>query len=148
MATAQRIDPARSFNFELQIDGIARGGFSEVSGLTADGDSVDYREGTDPQSNVRKLVGLRKYTNIVLKRGYTQDTSLWDWYTNIMNGQPDRRNVTIVLLNEQRQPVLRWHAENAWLNKIEAPSFKAAGNEVAIESVELVHEGLGIEAGA
>ncbi len=91
---------------------------------------------------------MRKYSNLVLKRGYTQDTSLWDWYTNIMNGQPDRRNVTIVLMNEARQPVLRWHAENAWLNKIEGPSFKAAGNEVAIESVELVHEGLVIEAGA
>ena len=148
MPTAQRNDPFRAFNFELQIDGIPRGGFSEASGLTAEGDAVDYREGTDPQSNVRKLPGLRKYSNITLKRGYTRDTSLWDWYTNIMNGQPDRRNVTIVLMNEARQAVLRWHAENVWLNKIEAPSFKASGNEVAIESVELVHEGLVIEAAA
>ena len=62
-----------------------------------------------------------------------------------VNGIPDRRNVTVILLNEQRQPVLRWHAENAWLNKIEAPSFKASGNEVAMESVEIVHEGLTIE---
>ena len=148
MPTTQGRDPARSFNFDLQIDGVARGGFSEASGLTAEGDAVDYREGTDPQMNVRKLVGLRKYTNITLKRGYTPDTSLWDWSTNIMNGQADRRNVTIVLLNEARQPVLRWHAENAWLNKIEGPSFKASGNEIAIESVELVHEGLVIEVAA
>ena len=69
------------------------------------------------------------------------DTSLWDWYKNIHNGVPDRRNVTIILMNEERQPVMRWHAENAWINKIEGPSFKASGNEVAIESVELVHEG-------
>jgi phage tail-like protein len=147
MATAQRNDPFRSYNFELQIDGIARGGFNEASGLTAEGDAVDYREGIDVQQNVRKLVGLRKYTNVTLKRGYTGDHSLWDWYTNIMNGQPDRRNVTIVLMNEARVPVLRWHLENVWLNKIEAPSFKAAGNEVAIEAVELVHEGLVMEAG-
>ena len=107
---------------------------------------MDYREGTDLQPNVRKLVGLRKYANIVLKRGYTQDdTSLWDWYKNIHNGIADRRNVTIILMNEERQPVMRWHAENAWINKIEGPSFKASGNEVAIESVELVHEGLTIE---
>lgn len=145
MATAERRDPYRTFNFQLQIDGVPLGAFSEVSGLTAEGDAVDYREGTDLQQNVRKLTGLRKYSNITLKRGYTQDQSLWRWYGNIVNGQSDRRNVTIVLMNEARQPVLRWHAENAWVNKIEAPSFKAAGNEIAMESVELVHEGLTID---
>jgi phage tail-like protein len=145
MATGERRDPYRSFNFQLVIDGVPLGAFSECSGLTAEGDAVDYREGTDLIPNVRKLVGLRKYSNITLKRGYTQDTSLWTWFTNIVNGLPDRRDVTIVLLNEQRQPVLRWHAESAWINKIEAPMFKASGNEVAMESVELVHEGLSIE---
>ena len=145
MATAERRDPYRTFNFQLQIDGVPLGAFAEVSGLTADGDSADYREGTDLQPNVRKLMGLRKFTPIVLKRGYTQDRSLWVWYGNILNGQPDRRNVTIVLLNEARQPVLRWHVENAWVNKIEGPAFKAAGNEVAMESVDLVHEGLTLE---
>ena len=73
MATGERRDPFRAFNFQLEIDNIARGAFSECSGLTAEGDAVDYREGTDLQPNVRKLVGLRKYTNITLKRGYTQD---------------------------------------------------------------------------
>jgi phage tail-like protein len=145
MATAERRDPYRTFNFQLEIDGVPLGAFSEASGLTAEGDAVDYREGTDQQQNVRKLTGLRKYTNITLKRGYTQDKSLWRWYGNIVNGQPDRRDVTIILLNEARQPVLRWHAESAWINKIEGPSFKAAGNEVAMESVELVHEGLTLE---
>jgi phage tail-like protein len=145
MGTAERRDPYRAFNFQLQIDGVPLGAFSEASGLTAEGDAVDYREGTDKQSNVRKLVGLRKYANLTLKRGYTQDKSLWQWYGNIVNGSPDRRNVTIVLMNEAHQPVLRWHAENAWVNKIEGPSFKAAGNEIAMESVELVHEGLTIE---
>jgi phage tail-like protein len=145
MATGVRNDPYRSFNFQLLIDGVPLGAFSEASGLTAEGDSVDYREGTDMQSNVRKLVGLRKYPNITLKRGYTQDKSLWLWYTAIVNGTPDRRNVTIVLMNEAHLPVLRWHAENAWVNKIEGPSFKASGNEIAMESVELVHEGLTIE---
>ena len=145
MATAERRDPYRTFNFQLEIDGVPLGAFSEASGLTAEGDAVDYREGTDVQQNVRKLTGLRKYTNIMLKRGYTQDRSLWRWYGNIVNGVPDRRNVTIVLMNEARQPVLRWHAENAWVNKIEGPAFKAAGNEIAMESVELVHEGLTIE---
>ncbi len=145
MPTGERTDPYRSFNFQLVIDGVPLGAFSDCSGLTAEGDSVDYREGTDLIPNVRKLPGLRKYTNITLKRGYTQDKSLWQWFNNIVNGVPDRRDVTIVLMDEQRQPVLRWHAESAWINKIEGPTFKAAGNEVAMESVELVHEGLSLE---
>ena len=146
MATGERKDPYRSFNFRLQIDGIDSGAFSECSGLTADGDAVDYREGTDKNPNVRKLVGLRKYTNITLKRGYTNDGQLWAWYKNIHDGQHDRRNVTIILMNEEHKDVLSWHADNAFINKIEGPSFKASGNEIAIESVELVHEGLTIEA--
>jgi phage tail-like protein len=145
MATDKRNDPFRGFNFSVEIDNIPRAAFSEVSGLTGEGDAVDYREGTDMQHNVRKLVGLRKYTNLMLKRGYTQDGTVWAWWANIMNGQPDRRNVTIVLMDEARKPVLRWHAENAWINKIEGPAFKAAGNEVAMESMELVHEGLTVE---
>lgn len=145
MSTGERRDPFRSFNFQIEIDGVPRGAFSECSGLTAEGDAVDYREGTDMQPNVRKLAGMRKYSNITLKRGYTHDASLWSWYANITNGVADRRNVTIILFNEERRPVLRWHAENAWINKIEGPSLKASASEVAIESVELVHEGLTIE---
>jgi phage tail-like protein len=145
MATDQRVDPYRGYNFVLEIDNVPRGAFSEVGGLTADGDAVDYREGTDVQPNVRKLTGMRKYVNLTLKRGYSQDKALWQWYQNILNGIDDRRNVTVVLLNERRQPVLRWHAENAWINKIEGPALKASSNDVAMESLELVHEGLSIE---
>jgi phage tail-like protein len=145
MATDQRNDPYRGFNFVLEIDKVPKGAFSEVGGLTADGDAVDYREGTDLQPNVRKLTGLRKYVNITLKRGYSQDRTLWQWHQNIANGIDDRRNVTVVLLNERREAVLRWHAENAWINKIEGPALKASSNDVAMESLELVHEGLTLE---
>jgi phage tail-like protein len=145
MPTDQRTDPYRGFNFILEIDNVPKGAFSEVGGLTADGDSVDYREGTDIQPNVRKLSGLRKFVNITLKRGYSQDKSLWQWYQNVLNGVDDRRNVTVVLLNERREAVLRWHAENAWINKIEGPALKASSNDVAMESLELVHEGLTLE---
>ena len=145
MATGTRNDPYRAFNFRIEIDNLTVGAFSECSGLSSDGDAVDYREGTDIPLNVRKLVGLRKYANIVLKRGYTQNTELWDWYENIVNGIPDRRNGTIILMDEARNDVLRWNIENAWINKIEGPSFKANGNEIAMESVELVHEGLTLD---
>jgi phage tail-like protein len=142
MDTGQRTDPFRAFNFRVEFDGLNVGSFSEVSGLTSEGDAVDYREGTDIPLTVRKLIGMRKYMNIVLKRGYTENDELWSWYRNIVNGVSDRRNGTIILLDEERNEVLRWDVTSAWINKIEAPTFNAAGNEVAIESVELVHEGL------
>ena len=145
MATADRNDPYRSFNFELEIDKVPRGAFSECSGLTAEGDAVDYREGNELTNNVRKLVGLRKFTNITLKRGYTKDSSLWDWYKSIAEGEADRRDVSITLKNEKREPVLRSNIREAWINKIEGPSLKASGNEVAIESMELIHEGIALE---
>jgi phage tail-like protein len=145
MATATRTDPFRAFNFRVEIDGLTVGSFSECSGLTADGDSVDYREGTDVPLHVRKLVGLRKSTAIELKRGYTTNSELWRWYENISNGINDRRDGTIVLMDEQRRDVMRWNFENGWINKIDGPSFKAAGNEVAIESVQIIHERVALE---
>jgi phage tail-like protein len=145
MATAERVDPFRSFNFKVEFDGLTIGSFRECSGLTADGNSVDYREGTDFPRHVRKLVGLQTYSNITLKKGYTTNTELWDWYTNIVNGVPDRRNGSIILMDEARKPVMRWSVENAWIKKIEAPSFNATASEVAVESVELVHEMLTLE---
>ena len=146
MATGVRNDPFRAFNFSLEIDNIPRGAFSECSGLTAEGDAVDYREGTDLQPNVRKLVGLRKYGVITLKRGYTKDSTLWDWYSAVATGSANaRRSGSIVLRDETQTDVLFFHFVNGFINKIEGPSLKAAGNEVAIESVELVHEGLTIK---
>jgi phage tail-like protein len=145
MATGQRNDPYRSFNFRVEVDGLTVASFSEASGLTADGKPVEYREGTDRVNSTRKLVGLREYPNIVLKRGYTQNKELWAWYRNIANGLPDRRNGAIILMDEARNDVLRWSFRNAWPNKVETSGFNATGNEVAMESVELCHEGLEIE---
>lgn len=145
MPTGQRNDPYRGFNFRLEIDGLTIASFSEASGLIAEGDPVDYREGSDMVNSVRKLAGLRKYQNIVLKRGYTQNKELWAWYRNIANGDADRRNGTVVLMDEAHQDVLRWNFRNAWVNKVEGPSFNATGNEVAMESIELCHEGLDID---
>ena len=145
MATSVRTDPFRAFNFRVEFDGLTVGSFSECIGLTAEGDSVDYREGTDIPLTVRKLPALRKYSNVVLKRGYTTNGELWAWYRNIANGVSDRRNGSIILMDEERNEVMRWQVEGAWINKIEAPTFNATANEVGIESCELVHEGLMIE---
>jgi phage tail-like protein len=140
-----RVDPYRSFNFQIDILGVKAASFSECSGLTADGDHVEYREGKDPPLTVRKLTALRKYSNITLKRGYTTSDDLWQWYMTIVNGNPKRYDVSIILLDEAGKQVLKWTAENAWINRIDVSSFKASGNEVAMESVEIIHEGLTLE---
>lgn len=145
MPTGTRNDPYRGFNFRLEVDGLTLASFSEVSGLVAEGDAVEYREGADMVNSVRKLTGLRKYGNVTLKRGYTQNKELWAWYRNIANGAQDCRNGAIVLMDEAYKDVLRWNFSNAWINKVEAPSFNATGNEVAMESVELICESVDID---
>lgn len=145
MATDTRIDPYRGFNYIVEINNTEVAAFSEVSGLTAEGDSVDYREGNEPENHVRKLTGLRKYSNLTLKRGYTQNDLFWKWYANIASGMDDRRQVTVILRNEAHENVMSWIVENAWINKIEGPSMNATGNEIAIESMELVPEKITME---
>ena len=140
--TGKRDDPYQQFNFLVEIDGVARGGFTEVSGLTTDTDAIDYREGADLTLNVRKLPGMRKYTNIVLKRGYTKDKALWEWRKKIINGQTERRSADIILFDEARTEVLRWRVREAWISKWESGPFNAKTNDVAVESIELAHEGL------
>ena len=148
MATGDRTDPYRSFNFLLEIDGVELASFSECSGLSSEGEAVDYREGTDVPLNVRKLPGLRTYANVSLKRGITKDDELFRWYTLVVNGAAlsrIRRNGSVVLLNEAREQVMRWNFRDAWPNKYEGPTLNASGNEVAIETIEIVHEGLTVE---
>ena len=102
MATADRADPYSAFNFRVDIDGITVAGFSECSGLTTETDHIEYRIGTE-DITVRKLPGLRKYPNIVLKRGYTTAAELWEWRKKVINGQTDRRSGSIMLLDESRK---------------------------------------------
>jgi len=146
MPTGQRKDPYRGFNFRVEIDNSTVAGFRECSGLTLNTDPVDYREGTDVPLSVRKLTGLRKFTNITLKRGYTDNTELWKWYKNVLNGVTDRRNGSIVLQDEEHKDVLRWNFENGWIAKWEGPTMNATSNDVAIESIEIVHERVVLDA--
>lgn len=135
-----RTDPYGSFNFLVEIDGLSIAGFSECSGLTSEVGVIEYREGGDHL--VRKLPGLAKFGDITLKRGVINSHELQDWHRNILNGQPDRRNGSVVLLDEERTPVARWNFKNAFPRKWDGPVFKATGNDVAIESLTLSCEGL------
>jgi len=140
-------DPFGAFNFLVEIDGITAAAFTEVSGLEVDVDVIEYREGSDASLGVRKLPGLVKYSNIVLKRGLTADHSLWDWIKSVIDGAVQRKNMSILLLDDQRQPVLRWNIRRAWPRKWTGPALNAKTSEVAIESLEIAHEGLELEPG-
>ena len=141
----QRDNPYLNFNFTVDIGVGDELGFSEVEGLAGEIEVIEYREGADRVNTARKLPGLAKYANVTLKRGITGRTDLFEWWKSVRDGQVQRRNVTITLLDEQRQPVLRWLLRNAWPVKIEGPALNATGNEVAIETLELAHEGLEID---
>jgi phage tail-like protein len=141
MATGKRNDPYGRFNFLLEIDGVATAGFSEVSGLTSETEVIEYREGSD-KTPARKIPGLNKFSNITLKRGITQDRSLWTWRKTVADGATQRANLSIILLDESRQPVARWNVREAWPCKWEGPSLNAKSSEVAIETLELAHEGI------
>jgi phage tail-like protein len=139
MATANRNDPYPQFNFQVKIDGITVAGFSEVSGLTTDTNIIEYREGTEG-STVRKLPGLMKYNNIVLKRGWTADSKLWTWRKTVIDGKTQRLTGAIVLLDESRAPALTWNFSAGWPSKWEGPALNAKTSEVAIETLEITHE--------
>jgi phage tail-like protein len=141
---AHDTDPFTGFNFTVALGGIGgedmlAGGFQQVEGLGVSIDQLEYRVGNEKSSGVRKLPGLRRYPNVTLKRGLLRDTRLWEW---IDTDPPDKRTVVITLLDEQRVPQVRFVLRQAWICKWEGPSLNAIGNEVAIESIELTHEGL------
>ncbi len=139
---ANRSDPYANFNFLVEIDGIARAGFAEVSGLSIDVDVIEYREGGDNAGTVRKLPGLIRYTSITLKRGFTQDTSLWNWFKTVLDGAVQRASGSIILLDSSRKPVLRWVFREGWPSKWEGPCLNGKTNDIAIETLVIEHEGL------
>ncbi|MBD5799855.1 phage tail protein [Bacillus pseudomycoides] len=141
MATGQRRDPLRNFRFRVEIDGIMQAGFSEATGFDATTDVIDYREGNEP-THVRKLPGLTKYGNISLKYGITDNMELYNWHKEISNGNVKRKNISIIIVDEVGNDKARWEFVNTWLSKYDSADLNAKGNDVAIETIEIVHEGM------
>ncbi len=144
MPDGKRNDPYAQFNFLIEIDGVIRGGFSEASGLTTDTDIIEYREGNEQRGNTRKLPGLIKYGNVVLKRGWTKDRKLWEWRKKVIDGKTQRTSGAIVLLDEARKEALRWNFREGWPCKWEGPGLNGKTSDVAVETLEICHEGLSL----
>ena len=139
--TGQRVDPYGNFNFLVEIDGITRAAFHQVSGFDSTIDVIEHREGGE-NTTVRKLPGMTKYSNISLKWGLTDDRDLYDWHRQAVLGNIQRKNGSIILLDRQGNEKMRWNFVNAWPSKWDGPDFTAEGNDVAIETLELAHEGV------
>lgn len=136
--------PLPKFHFQVQWGG-ERVGFTEVTGLDIQIEAIEYREGSSPEYSKIKMPGMPKYSNITLKRGSMDgDSDFYKWINTTSLNTVERRDIVISLLNETHSPVVSWKAKNAFAVKVQASDLKADGNEVAIETLELAHEGLNI----
>jgi phage tail-like protein len=137
--------PLPVFHFTAGWGG-TRVGFSEITGLTQENQVIEYRDGSFPEYSPIRMPGIRKLGNITMKRGVVKsDNDFFKWLSSIKLNTVERRDVVISLLDEQHQPVMVWKVHNAFPVKVEGPQLKAAGNEVAIESIEIAHEGLEVQ---
>jgi phage tail-like protein len=136
--------PLPKFHFQVQWGG-ARIGFTEVTGLDIQVEPIEYREGSSPEYSKVKMPGMHKFSNLTLKRGTIQsDSDFYKWVNTISLTVSERRDIIISLLNESHEPVMTWKAKNSFPIKVQASDLKSDGNEVAIETLELAHEGLNI----
>jgi len=140
-----RRDPYLNFNFLVQIDGDTVAGFREADLPDARIEVAAYREGNERPNTVRRLPGRVEYGPLVLRRGFAGDRTLFQWWRDVADGNLDRRNVVIILRDQSGRDVARWAFRDALPTKYSGPSFRAQGNEVAIESIELAVESMELE---
>lgn len=137
--------PLPKFHFQVEWGG-TKIGFSEVSGLDVETDVLEYRTGSMPVFSTMKMPGMQKYSNITLKRGVFQnDNEFFEWWNTVKLNTIERRDIIIALLDGDHEPQVVWKVRNAWPVKIQSTDLKADGNDVAIETLEIAHEGLTIE---
>ena len=137
--------PLPVFHFRVEWVG-TNIGFSEVSGLNIETQIIEYRDGANPDYATIKMPGMQKFGNITLKRGMMPaDNEFFKWWNTHQLNKIERRDITIALLNEKHEPIVIWKVRNAFPVKVDGGSLKATGNEVAIETLELAHEGISVE---
>ncbi|RKN75973.1 phage tail protein [Paenibacillus ginsengarvi] len=142
MAPPTRLNDAiGAFRFKVELDGLLVGGFSEVTGVGSETEVMEFPEG-GLNTHVHYWIKQTKYTRIVLKRGMTQSSELWDWYDGVAGGNVQRKNGSVILYNHGGNEICRWNFFEAFPVKWIGPSLNAAGNSLAVESIEIVHNGL------
>lgn len=139
--------PLPKFYFSVEFDGLDGAvAFQEVTGLDAQDQVVEYRSGNSPIFSTVKMPGLAKFGNVTLKMGvFPADSDFWTWFNMVKMNTIERREATIRLMAESGAPTMIWRLANAWPCKITGTDLKSDGNEIALEAIELAHEGLTIE---
>ena len=138
-----RHGPYRNFRYLLEIDGIAEAQFSECTVPEVSTETIEYREGDD-KPTVKKLSGLVSYGDLTMQRGVTDSLELYEWWRLVEQGMVDeaRRSIAVVVLDEEAASGPRFEFSDAWISQYDAPDLNATANEVAIESITVVHEGM------
>lgn len=137
--------PLPKFYFSIDLGG-TEARFNQVSGLDTETQVIEYRSGDSKDFSSVKMPGIKRTSNVVMRKGiFAQDNGFWDWYSQIKLNTIKRQTVTIKLLDEGGNPTMVWTLANAWPTKITSTDLKADGNEVAIETIEIAHEGVTIE---
>jgi phage tail-like protein len=139
--------PLPKFYFLVNVAGL-EAAFQEVTGLEMEAQVIEYRHGNNPEFSTIKMPGIKKYGDVTLKKGvFAKDNKFFDWFNKIKMNTIERQPVTISLLDEAGKPTMVWTLKNAWPTKITAPDLKSDGNEVAVETLVMSHEGLTIANG-
>ncbi|MBC9811025.1 phage tail protein [Crocinitomicaceae bacterium CZZ-1] len=136
--------PLPKFYFQVKL-GDTEVAFQEVSGLDIEAQIIEYRHGNSKEFSTIKMPGIKKSGNVTLKKGvFVKDNAFWDWFSQINMNTIERKTVVISLLDEGGNPTMVWTLNNAWPTKITGTDMKSDGNEVAVETIEVAHEGLTI----
>lgn len=145
-AQSQTVWPLPKFYFKVETDSLSGASFQEVSGLDVEAQVIEYRHGDNAVFSTIKMPGIKKYGNVTLKKGiFVKDNKFFDWFNTIKMNTIKRETVVITLLDESAAPTMKWTLNNAWPTKITGTDMKSDGNEVAVETLEIAHEGVTIE---
>lgn len=144
-AQSTNVWPLPKFHFQVKWDSNVMS-FQEVSGLEMEAQMIEYRAGDSKQHSTIKMPGIKKFGNVTMKKGvFKGDNEFWKWFEQNKMNTVKRIPVTISLLDQEGNATMVWTLVNAWPTKITGTDLKSDGNEVAVESIEIAHEGLTIE---
>lgn len=140
--------PLPKFYLKVDLEGATDVPFQEVNGLDMTAQPIEYRHGNSPVFPAINMPGKVKNNSVTLKKGvFANDNKIWDWYSKIKMNTLERQNVVIKLCDEGGNPTMTWTLNNAWPTKISLTDMKSEANEVAVETIEIFHEGLTISQG-
>ncbi|HAA22783.1 MAG TPA: phage tail protein [Cytophagales bacterium] len=138
--------PLPKFRFVVDWGDQTNISFQEISGIDTETQIIEYRESNSKIFSTVKMPGIVKSSNVTMKRGiFVNDFRFWNWYNKIKMNTIERIKVVIKLLDQEGNPIMTWELSNAWPTKISATDLKSDGNEVAIDTIEIAHEGLSLQ---